>query len=105
MVNAPNLPAGAHGGGVVKVDAFVDKTHDGHATLRSLGHLGQRNLVVGHKPRFEEQVFRWVAGDGKFREHGEVGSALFGAAEGVDDHLDVAAEVTDNGVQLTEGDP
>ena len=105
MVNAPNLASGAYGGGVVKVDAFVHKTHDGHATLRSLGHLGQCNLVVGHKPRFEEQVFRWVARDGKFREHGEIGAAFFRAAKGIDDHLDVAAEVTDYRVQLTECDP
>ena len=104
VVNAPHFPACAHGGGVVEVDAFIDKTHDGNATLRSLGHLAQRNLVVGHKARFEEQVFRWVARDGQLREHREVGTALFGAAKGVDDHLDVAAEVTDNGVQLTEGD-
>ena len=104
MVNAPDLASGAYGGGVVKVDALVDKTHDGDATLRSLGHLGQCNLVVGHKARFEEQVLRWVARDGQFREHGEVGTALFGAAEGIDDPLDVAAEVTDHRVQLTECD-
>ena len=104
VVDAPHLATCAHCGRVVEVDALIDKADDGCAALCSLGHLGKSNLVVGHEPRLEQEIFRWVTRNGQFGKNREVGFRLLCLPERVDYSFDIAGEVANHHVQLAKGD-
>ena len=104
VVNASDLAAGTNGGRVIKIEPFVDKSDDGCTSLCSLGHLGKSNLVVGDEPRLQQQVLRWVTGDGQLGEHGQVRTAVSSARPKAVDHpFDIAGEVANHRVELAEG--
>ena len=102
MIGAEHRAVGAHRGRVVEVPAGVDKADDGGAAPRSGRQLGHRRFGVSDKPRPEHQVLRRVAGDGQLREGDQVAPGLLGSTVRVDDPTQVAVEITDGGVELSQ---
>jgi hypothetical protein len=102
-VDAVHLAEGADGGGVVEVGGLVDEADHGGAAPRGRGHLVEVGLVVGDEARLQQEILRGVARDGQLPEDGQVGPGLLGHGQGVDDHLGVARQVTDDGVELAQG--
>ena len=81
------------------------RTHDDRAVSRRGGHLVECPASIGHEPLFEQQVLRWVAGDGEFREGDQVAADPLGLDDGGEHQLNIARQVADGRVDLGGGHP
>ena len=105
LVDAHDLAARADRGRVVEVTTGVDEPHHGRTPTGAGRHLVEGGAVGGDEARLEDEVLGRVAGDGELGEHGDVAAGGLGLVVGREDALDVAVEVADHRVELTQPEP
>ena len=106
-VDPGHPPTGADGGGVGQAGAVGGGAHvaDHDGTLpRRRGHLVQGGQVVGHEGGLEEEVLGRIARNGQLRQHAEVGAGRLGTGQRGQHLVNIAREVSDNGIELRSSD-
>ena len=103
-VHAEHAPVRAHRSRVRQVAAgFGESHHRGRATgVRGdlLEDLGRAR----HERRTQEQVLRWVRGDGQLGKRDEIAAHRLGTVVRIDDPVRIPFEVADHEVELRGGD-
>ena len=69
----------------------------------TLNGLVESFNVVAKKGGAEEQVFGGVAGDGHFREGNNVGAGIASAGHKLEDPFNIAREISNHGIHLSQG--
>ena len=105
VVDADQAAVVDDGGGVVDVLILVHEAYHQSDAAAGCRDLLQGAQVVVDEPRSQEQVLRRVAGDGQLGEAEQVDAQLAAALGILQDLGDVALQVADGGVDLSQTDP
>ena len=103
-VDPDDLAAGAHRGRVPEVAVVVHEADHRRTARGGRGDAFEGPLVVGDEAGLQQQVLGRVAGGRQLGEEGDVAALGLGAAQRLEDPLDVAVEVPDPRVDLGGGD-
>ena len=107
VVASDDLPAADERGGVVDppLGAVDEADHDRAAAGRVRGERVQRDQVVVDERRPEDEVLGRVAGDRELGEHDDVGVRLRRSGRPGRQEVDVAGQIADRRIDLSECDP
>ena len=104
-VDRLHLAAGAHRAGVVEIAVEVGEADQRDDAAHLAGEIAQALVRRAHEAGPQQQILRWVAGDGQLGEEDEVGAGALGLADRLQDPLAVPVQVADGGVDLRECEP
>ncbi len=104
MVDGLDPAVGDDGGGVVAVAVPLGEADHRDAGAHRRGQAVERLPGGGREGGAQEQVLGRIAGDGELRDERDVGAGPGGVAKRGRDHLGVAVDVTDDRVELCQGD-
>ena len=104
-VHAVDLAVRAHRRRVVEVAFEERETEDRHRPARARGDFLQALLGLGDEGGPQQEIFGRVARDRQLGKRHEVAGVGLGPFVRLDDARRVALEVTDDEVQLREGNP
>ena len=102
-IRADHFAVGAHRSGVVQIAIRVDEPHYRCTTTGARGQLVEGDLVVGHEPWLQHQVFRRVPSDRQFGKSDDVASGRVGLVVGRDDLGQVGVDGANGRIDLGQG--
>ena len=104
-VDTPQLPSREHGTRIGEVALEERAADEGRDPLGRSGDLVEGRARSPDEARSQEQVLRWVPRDRELGKDDEVGAGGMRLTDRVDDEGAVAGDVTDDRVELGEGEP